>query len=108
MAYYGPAVSVGVHVDGSAPVHGDASMNYVPPARMGSIRLRVSPDTAQVYVDGALAGTVDDFNGLSSHLDLEAGPHDLELRAKGFQTYKTHIVVEADRTTTTRASLKKN
>ena len=44
---------------------------------------------------------------IRAHLELEAGPHDLEVRASGFQTYRTHIVVDADRTTTTRASLKK-
>jgi hypothetical protein len=97
-----------MHVDGSVPVHAEGGTSYIPSARMGSIRLRIDPSSAQVYIDGALAGTVDDFNGLSSHLELEAGPHDLEVRAKGFQTYKTHMLVEADRTTTMRASLKKN
>ncbi len=104
-AYYGPGVSVGVHVGGGEALH--AEEDYVPPARMGSIRLRINPSHGQVYIDGALAGRVDEFNGLSSHLELTAGPHDLEVRAPGYKTYQTQIVVEADRTTTTRASLSK-
>src|SRR5262249_17270779 len=34
----------------------------------GSIRLRASPSTAKVYIDGALMGIVDDFDGLGHHL----------------------------------------
>jgi hypothetical protein len=71
------------------------------------VRLRASPENAQVYIDGALAGTVDDFNGLSNHLELERGVHQLELRAEGYEVYTTEIEVEAGRTRTTRASLKR-
>ena len=56
------------------------------PARRttGSIRLRVSPASAKVYMDGALVGTVDEFNGFRNHLELESGRHQLELRADGY------------------------
>ncbi|HVZ19692.1 MAG TPA: hypothetical protein VG871_01445, partial [Vicinamibacterales bacterium] len=36
----------------------------------GSIRFKVNPKSAKVYIDGALAGTVDEFDGLSDHLEL--------------------------------------
>src|SRR5690606_5893180 len=39
----------------------------------GSIRLRVNPESARVYVDGALVGVADEFGGLSNHLELPAG-----------------------------------
>jgi hypothetical protein len=74
---------------------------------IGSLRLRVSPDTARVYVDGALAGTVDDFNGLSDHLELEQGIHQIEIRADGYEVYQTEVEVEAGKTRTARASLKR-
>ena len=74
---------------------------------MGSVRLRMSPRTAKVYIDGALVGTVDDFNGLSGHLQLPAGSHQLELRADGHASYVTEIVVAAGRTMTERAELKR-
>jgi hypothetical protein len=74
----------------------------------GAIRLKVSPDTAQVYIDGTLAGTVSDFDGLvGHHLVLEVGTHQLELRAEGHETFHDTIVVEANKTLTERASLKK-
>ena len=73
---------------------------------IGSLRLRASPEHARVYVDGALAGTVDDFNGFSNHLELEQGVHHIELRADGYEVYSTEVDVEAGKTLTERASLK--
>ncbi|MEO8482118.1 MAG: PEGA domain-containing protein [Acidobacteriota bacterium] len=73
----------------------------------GSIRLKVNPKNAKVYVDGALAGTADEFDGLGGHLQISAGPHQIELRADGFQTYAGTVNVKEDRTQTERITLKK-
>ena len=73
----------------------------------GSIRLRVDPGDAQVYVDGALVGTVDEFDGFSDNLELDGGRHILELRADGYETYRGTMNVEAGKTLTKRVSLKK-
>jgi hypothetical protein len=74
----------------------------------GSIRLKVSPGEAKVYVDGVLAGTADQFDGLiSDHLVLEGGTHQLELRADGYETYHGTISVEVGKTLTERVSMKK-
>jgi PEGA domain len=75
--------------------------------RFGSIRLRVNPKTAKVYIDGGLVGTVDEFDGLSDHLELEAGPHRLELKADGFETYTGTLIVSEGKTMTERVNLKK-
>jgi hypothetical protein len=71
------------------------------------VRLRANARQAKVYVDGALVGTVDDFDGLAGHLTLDAGLHQLELRADGYQTFSTDISVVASRTKTERVNLKK-
>jgi PEGA domain len=73
----------------------------------GSIRLRVTPNTAQVYVDGTLVGVVDDFDGLRNHLELPAGTHQLELRANGYETYSAVLTVTPGKTTTERVNLQK-
>ena len=78
-----------------------------PGAPVGSVRLRVSPEDAKVYVDGTLHGVVDDFNGLSNHLELEAGTHQLEIKADGYLPYTAEITVAAGKTVTHRADLKK-
>lgn len=77
------------------------------PERTGSLRLRVNPSHARVYVDGALAGVADDFGGLGNHLTIPAGRHQIELRADGYQTYTAEIDVKAGRTQTERVTLKK-
>jgi hypothetical protein len=67
----------------------------------------VDRDDARVYVDGALAGVASEFGGLSNHLDLPAGLHDIEFRADGYATLKTQVDVRAGRTQTERLKLEK-
>jgi hypothetical protein len=73
----------------------------------GGIRLRVDPAEARVYVDGALVGLVDEFDGLANHLELDPGAHQIELRAAGYEPYVTEVSVREGKTITTRAHLKK-
>jgi PEGA domain len=73
----------------------------------GALRLRVSPREAKVYVDGALAGIVDEFDGLANHLRLPAGPHQIEFRADGYETVTLAVTVQDGKTRTERASLKR-
>lgn len=78
-----------------------------PRTAVGSLRLKINPKSARVYVDGALAGIADEFDGLSDHLQIEAGAHQIELRADGYDTYTLQVTVEEGRTRTERISLKK-
>jgi hypothetical protein len=96
----------------SAPIYvgessGGSGRAPKPADTMGSIRLKASPATAKVYIDGALAGVVDDFNGLNDHLEIEGGRHTVELRAEGYQTHTEEINVTVGKTQTVRISLKK-
>ena len=73
----------------------------------GSLRIKVNASAGKVYVDGVLQGTVDDFDGLKNHLDVEAGPHVIEIRAEGYTTLRSDITVDAGKTQTFRGTLKK-
>jgi len=66
----------------------------------GSLKLKVKPRNAKVYVDGFYVGTVDDFDGASQKLTLNEGRHQVELRAEGFETTVLEVDVTADRTVT--------
>jgi hypothetical protein len=81
--------------------------SYETETATGSIRLRASPSIAKVYIDGTLMGIVDDFDGLSNHLDLPAGQHTIELRADGYETYTGTINVIEGKTMTERVTLNK-
>ena len=51
-----------------------------------SLRLEVTPKDAEVYINGYLAGIVDDFDGTFQRLRLPPGGHELTLYHDGFKT----------------------
>lgn len=58
----------------------------------GSARLRVTPKQAEVYVDGYLAGIVDDFDGLFQRLDVAPGEHEVTLYLAGYETITERVL----------------
>ncbi len=76
----------------------------------GDVRIEVSPkylrDEAQVYVNEAHVGDVDDFDGFLQRLSLTPGEYDIEIRLDGYQTLKTRIFVRRGSTYRIRESLK--
>lgn len=85
-----------------------SSEGSVPREATGSVRLRVKPAHAKVYLDGTLMGTVDEFDGLTSHLAATAGRHEIEVRADGYAPMKLFVNVIEDRTVTARGRMRKN
>lgn len=73
----------------------------------GSLRLKVKPREASVYVDGYFMGRVDDFDGVFQRLKTDAGPHRVEIRLDGYETLTFDVRIDPDRTTTYTAELKK-
>jgi hypothetical protein len=76
-------------------------------SRIGSVRLKVNPGSAKVYIDGVLYGEADEFGGMKNHLELDGGRWVMELRADGYETLRREITVEPGRTMTERATLNK-
>ncbi len=64
----------------------------------GSLRIEVNPKDAreeiEVYVDGGLAGVVNDFDGALQRLRLAPGKHEIELKLDGYETQQMTIFVE--------------
>jgi hypothetical protein len=59
---------------------------------MGSVRLKVKPSNASVFVDGYYAGIVDDFDNSFQKLSVALGKHRIEISAPGYQP----LIVEID------------
>jgi hypothetical protein len=59
-----------------------------------SLRLEVSPEQTEVFVDGYYAGTVDDFDGFFQRLHLEPGEHDIELYLQGYRTAREKVYLQ--------------
>ncbi len=76
----------------------------------GAVRIEVSPkylrDEAQVYVNEAHVGDVDDFDGFFKSLSLTPGEYDIEIKLDGYQTLKQRIFVRRGSTYKIRESLK--
>jgi hypothetical protein len=74
---------------------------------VGSIRLKVKPADAQVYVDGYFMGLVNSFDGSFQRLEIEAGPHKVEVRGEGYEPEKFDVMVTAGGTVTYKGELKR-
>jgi hypothetical protein len=59
--------------------------------RTASLRLDVKPRQAEVFVDGYLAGVVDDFDGVFQRLHVRPGEHELVLYLAGYKTVHENL-----------------
>ena len=75
-----------------------------PSPSTGLLRLAVTPSSAQVFVDSYYVGTVDDVNA-QQVLQLEAGPHRLEIRAPQYQSLTVDVRILPLETVTYRGAL---
>jgi hypothetical protein len=84
----------------SAPV-------YITPSSTlyGGVALQITPDEAQVFVDGQYVGTVRDFDGVSGPLNLTAGRHHLELTAPDYEPLALDIDVAPGQLTPYRGDM---
>jgi hypothetical protein len=73
----------------------------------GSLRIKVKPKSASVYVDGYFAGNVDDYDGTFQKLRIDSGPHRIELREDGYEPLQFEVRIQPDRTVTYKGEMKK-
>lgn len=62
---------------------------------LGALDLDVSPENAEVYIDGELVGTADDYDGWPSYLWLENGTYDVVFYHQGYRTLARQITVRS-------------
>ena len=77
----------------------------VPGRPYGGVRIEGAPRDAEVFADGYYVGIVDDFDGVFQHMNLEAGPHRIEIRAPGYPPVEFDVNVQPGQTITYRADL---
>jgi hypothetical protein len=77
----------------------------VPGRPYGGVRIVGAPREAGVFADGYYVGIVDDFDGVFQHMNLEAGPHRIEIRAPGYPPVEFDVNVQPGETITYRADL---
>ena len=76
----------------------------IPGRLYGGLRITDAPRDAQVFADGYYVGIVDDFDGVFQHLNLEVGPHRIEVRMPGYgESVVFDVYIQPGRTITYRA-----
>lgn len=101
--YFVPAYGWGIPVAGPTARQEPVRSSEQRPLA-GTLRFDVQPaGLLQLYVDGYFVGTNDQFNG---EIDLEAGPHRIEIRAPGHETLAFDVRIAAGRSITYRGALK--
>jgi hypothetical protein len=73
---------------------------------VGSLRLKVRPSNAQVYIDGYFVGVIDSYDSAFQRLSVEAGAHKVELRAEGFEPVQFDVMITPGDTITYKGELK--
>jgi hypothetical protein len=72
---------------------------------VGYLRLLVTPASAQIYADGFYVGSVGDVG--AAGVELEEGPHRIDLRADGYATLTFDVRVLSNQTVTYRNILER-
>ncbi len=82
--------------DGYGYGYGDGEGSAGVSARTGRyaiVKTDISPEEAQVFLDGKYIGSADDFDGMPDFLYLGTGKYHLEFRLPGYQTFATDLDV---------------
>jgi hypothetical protein len=103
---YRPSYRIGVHYgSGGHYPYGHTPRGYydpIPGRFYGGVRITGAPRDARVFADGYYVGIVNDFDGIFQHLNLEAGPHHVEIDL-GYDAIEFNVYVRPGETTTFRA-----
>ena len=73
----------------------------------GSLRLKIRPREAQVFVDGYFVGVVDSFDGVFQSLKLDGGGHNVEIKAEGFEPLDFEVLITPGETVTYKGEMKR-
>jgi len=99
---YNYPYSYGPYRYATPPVYVTAAPSY----SYGGVRIKDAPGDAQVFVDGYYVGRVDDFDGSFQHVNLQSGPHRVELRAPGLAPVTFDVNVTPGQTITYHAGMR--
>ncbi len=87
-----------------SPASPDRSPTPAKRQRTGRLRLDIEPHgEQQLYVDGYFVGTSRDFD---AEIDLEAGPHTIEIQSPGYETLHVDVNIAPGRSITYRETMK--
>jgi hypothetical protein len=103
--YYDPYYSGGYY-GGGGHYGGGGGYPYRGYGDTGSLRLKIKPREAKVYIDGYYVGVVDSFDGIFQKLGIDSGTHRVEIRADGYEPIQFEVLITPGETVTYKGELK--
>ncbi len=73
----------------------------------GSLRLKINPKQAQIFVDGYFVGIVDSYDGAFQKLGIDGGGHKIELKADGYEPLEFEVLITPGETVTYKGEMKR-
>ena len=67
------------------------SAGWVMPSAVSTLKLKVQPDRAAVFLDGRYVGHVGEFGGKFHSLEIASGKHRVKIELPGYRTFETEI-----------------
>jgi hypothetical protein len=90
----GPSVTIVTGDDGEGEGSADGSVGVsARTGRYAVVKTDISPEEAQIFLDGKYIGTAGDFDGRPDYLYLGPGKYHLEFRLPGYQAFATDLDV---------------
>jgi hypothetical protein len=72
-----------------------------------NLRVQVQPKNAEVYVDGHLAGIVDEFDGMFQNLVVEPGTHEITIYLDGYKSIVQRLYLTVGSTYKIKGAMEK-
>jgi len=93
-SYWGVGAYVGPGYYGTWPYAADgysSDAGYASDSGGAGLKIEVEPKSAEVYVDGYLAGIVDQFDGMFDRLPLDPGEHEVTIYQDGYRSIRQRL-----------------
>ena len=104
---YGGYGGYGGYSGGYQPYGTGGGYGHVDRDDEGSLRLKLKPRDAQVFIDGFYVGVVDSYDGAFQKLNVEKGGHRVELKAEGYEPLSFDVLITPGETVTYKGEMKR-
>ncbi|HKV61938.1 MAG TPA: PEGA domain-containing protein [Candidatus Acidoferrum sp.] len=83
------------------------SAGWVTPSAVSTLKLKVQPDRAAVFLDGRYIGHVGEFGGKFHSMVIASGTHRVKIELPGYRTFETEITLLAGQKSEVKTDLVK-
>jgi hypothetical protein len=83
------------------------SAGWATPSAVSTLKLKVQPDRAAVFLDGRYIGHVGEFGGKFHSLVIASGTHRIKIELPGYRTFETEITLLAGQKSEVKTDLVK-